>query len=422
MGPMSRVLSGIAPSGDFTLGNYLGALRHWVTFQDDHDAFYCVVDLHALTEPIEPAVLRANTFDAALNLLAVGLDPERCTIFVQSHVPEHPRLTWLLECIATMGELGRMTQYKEKSERHETVRAGLFTYPVLMAADILLYQADAVPVGDDQRQHLELTREVALRFNHRFGDVFTVPEAAIPGTAARVMDLQYPDRKMSKSVASPLGTIGLLDPAEDIKKKVRKAVTDTDGELRHDRATKPGLANLLELLAGATNRTPEQVAVGYERYGDLKNDVADALDDLLRPVRERRIELETDPAYRTPAAAAAAGLAAIPAPPTYPFVMETWGTFPEIQPADAPRPAGLLDVLGPLLADGGLILHGEQEFTYHRPVVVGDVLVGRGAVVDAYQKTSKGRTMTFVVVRTDWTDQATGEPVVTSTYNVIHRA
>ena len=182
MGPMSRVLSGIAPSGDFTLGNYLGALRHWVTFQDDHDAFYCVVDLHALTEPIEPAVLRANTFDAVLNLLAVGLDPQRCTIFVQSHVPEHPRLTWLLECIATMGELGRMTQYKEKSERHETVRAGLFTYPVLMAADILLYQADAVPVGDDQRQHLELTREVALRFNHRFGDVFTVPEAAIPGT------------------------------------------------------------------------------------------------------------------------------------------------------------------------------------------------------------------------------------------------
>jgi len=297
MGPMSRVLSGIAPSGDFTLGNYLGALRHWVTFQDDHDAFYCVVDLHALTEPIEPAVLRANTLDAALNLLAVGLDPGRCTIFAQSHVPEHPRLTWLLECTATMGELGRMTQYKEKSERHETVRAGLFTYPVLMAADILLYQADAVPVGDDQRQHLELTREVALRFNHRFGDVFTVPEAAIPGTAARVMDLQNPDRKMSKSVASPLGTIGLLDPAEDIKKKVRKAVTDTDGELRYDRATKPGLANLLELLAGATDRTPEQVAVGYERYGDLKNDVADALVELLRPVRERRADLDADPAY-----------------------------------------------------------------------------------------------------------------------------
>ena len=325
MGPMSRVLSGIAPSGDFTLGNYLGALRHWVTFQDDHDAFYCVVDLHALTEPIEPAVLRANTFDAALNLLAIGLDPERCTIFAQSHVPEHPRLTWLLECTATMGELGRMTQYKEKSERHETVRAGLFTYPVLMAADILLYQADAVPVGDDQRQHLELTREVALRFNHRFGEVFTVPEAAIPGTAARVMDLQYPDRKMSKSVHSPLGTIGLLDPAEDIKKKIRKAVTDTDGEVRYDRDTKPGLANLLDLLAGATNRTPEQVAVGYERYGDLKNDVADALVELLRPVCERRAELDADPAYVHAVLAGGAARAHAVAAETYAKAAEAMG-------------------------------------------------------------------------------------------------
>ncbi len=294
---MSRVLSGIAPSGDFTLGNYLGALRHWVTFQDDHDAFYCVVDLHALTEPIDPEVLRRNSLDAALNLLAAGLDPARCTIFVQSHVPEHPRLTWLLECSATMGELSRMTQYKEKSTRHETVRAGLFTYPVLMAADILLYHADAVPVGDDQRQHLELARELALRFNNRYGDTFTVPEAAIPGVAARVMDLQHPERKMSKSVESPLGTIGLLDPPDDIRRKVRKAVTDTDGEVRYDRAAKPGLANLLDLLAGATDRTPAQVATGYERYGDLKNDVADALDELLRPVRDRRADLDADPSY-----------------------------------------------------------------------------------------------------------------------------
>ena len=220
--PMKRVLSGIAPSGDFTLGNYLGALRHWVTFQDDHDAFYCVVDLHALTNEIDPAVLRRNTLDAALNLLAVGLDPERCTIFVQSHVPEHTRLTWLLECTATMGELRRMTQYKEKSEGNETVRAGLFTYPVLMAADILLYAADAVPVGDDQRQHLELARELAVRFNNRYGETFTVPEAAIPRAAARVMDLQHPERKMSKSVESPLGTIGLLDSAEEITRKVAR--------------------------------------------------------------------------------------------------------------------------------------------------------------------------------------------------------
>ena len=294
---MDRVLSGIAPSGNFTLGNYLGALRHWVTFQDDHDAFYCVVDLHALTVPIDPAVLRRNTLDAALNLLSVGLDPLRCTIFVQSHVPEHTRLTWLLECTATVGELRRMTQFKEKGRGQETVRASLFTYPVLMAADILLYDAAFVPVGDDQRQHLELARELAVRFNGRYGETFTVPEAAIPGAAARVMDLQHPERKMSKSVESPLGTIGLLDSTEQITRKVRKAVTDTDGEVRYDRAAKPGLANLLDLLAGATDRSPQEVAAGYTRYGDLKKDVAEALDELLRPVRQRRAALEADLAY-----------------------------------------------------------------------------------------------------------------------------
>ena len=294
---MKRVLSGIAPSGDFTLGNYLGALRHWVTFQDDNDAFYCVVDLHALTTEIDPAVLRRNSLDAALNLLAIGLNPERCTVFVQSHVPEHTQLTWLLECTATMGELRRMTQFKEKSEGHETVRAGLFTYPVLMAADILLYGAEAVPVGDDQRQHLELARELAIRFNNRYGSTFVVPEAAIPGAAARVMDLQHPERKMSKSVESPLGTVGLLDPAEEITRKIRKAVTDTDGEVRYDRAAKPGLANLLNLLAAATDRTPQEVATGYTRYGDLKKDVAESLSELLRPVRERRAELEGDLSY-----------------------------------------------------------------------------------------------------------------------------
>ena len=261
---MNRVLSGIAPSGNFTLGNYLGALRHWVTFQDGHDAFYCVVDLHALTSEIDPAALRANTLDAALNLLAVGLDPDRCTLFVQSHVPEHTRLTWLLECTATMGELRRMTQFKDKGKGQEAVRVGLFTYPVLMAADILLYDATDVPVGDDQRQHLELAREVAVRFNNRYGETFIVPEAAIAGTGARVMDLQHPERKMSKSVDSPLGTIGLLDSDEDITRKVRRAVTDTDGEMRYDRAAKPGLANLLDLLAAATGRTADEVAAGYD--------------------------------------------------------------------------------------------------------------------------------------------------------------
>ena len=294
---MNRVLSGIAPSGNFTLGNYLGALRHWVSFQDGHDAFYCVVDLHALTNEIDPAELRANTLDAALNLLAIGLDPGRCTLFLQSQVPEHARLTWLLECTTAMGELRRMTQFKDKSEGQEGVRVGLFTYPCLMAADILLYDAHYVPVGDDQRQHLELARELAVRFNNRYGDTFVVPDAAIPGTAARVMDLQHPERKMSKSVESPLGTIGLLDSDDDITRKVRKAVTDTDGEMRYDRAAKPGLANLLELLAAATGRTPQDVAQGYERYGDLKDDVAAALSELVRPVRERRAELEREQGY-----------------------------------------------------------------------------------------------------------------------------
>jgi tryptophanyl-tRNA synthetase len=294
---MERVLSGIAPSGNFTLGNYLGALRHWVSFQDGYDAFYCVVDLHALTSEIEPAELRANTLDAALNLLSVGLDPERCTLFIQSHVPEHTMLTWLLECNTTVGELRRMTQFKDKGKGQETVRVGLFTYPDLMAADILLYDAASVPVGDDQRQHLELTRQVAIRFNNRYGETFTVPEAAISGTGARVMDLQHPERKMSKSVDSPLGTIRLLDSDEEITRKVRKAVTDTDGEMRYDRAAKPGLANLLDLLAAATGRAAVDVAADYKRYGDLKNDVAAALCDLLRPVRERRSELEKDLPY-----------------------------------------------------------------------------------------------------------------------------
>lgn len=333
MAPMDRALSGIAPSGDFTVGNYLGALRHWVSFQETSDAFYCVVDLHALTSEIDPAELRANTLDAALNLLSIGLDPECCTLFVQSHVPEHTMLTWLLECTATMGELRRMTQFKDKGKGQETVRVGLFTYPVLMAADILLYDATAVPVGDDQRQHLELTREVAVRFNNRYGETFTVPEAAIPGTGARVMDLQHPERKMSKSADSPLGTIRLLDTDEEITRKVRKAVTDTDGEMRYDRVAKPGLANLIDLLAAATGRTPIDVVEGYERYGDLKNDVATALCDLLRPVRERRSALENDLPYVHDVLARGAAHAHDIASATYARAADAVGLFP----LDPPR-------------------------------------------------------------------------------------
>ena len=291
---MARVLSGIQPSGDLHLGNYLGAVRSWVANQDRADAYYCIVDLHALTTPIDPEVLRRQTVDAACVLLASGLDPARCTLFVQSHVPAHQQLTWLLECTATMGELRRMTQFKDKGGGQESVRVGLFTYPVLMAADILLYDADQVPVGDDQRQHLELTREIAIRFNHHYGDVFTIPEAAIPTVAARVMDLQHPERKMSKSVSSPLGTVGILDAPAEIEKKIKKAVTDTDGEVRYDPEAKPGLANLLDLLAAATDRPPTQVAADYERYGDLKKDTAAALIALLGPLQERYAALEAD--------------------------------------------------------------------------------------------------------------------------------
>ena len=292
---MSRVLSGLQPSGDLHLGNYLGAVRNWVADQDLHDAFYFIADLHALTLDIGPAELHSRTYETALDLLAAGLDPERCTLFVQSHVTEHVQLAWLLECTAAMGELERMTQFKEKSAGRTSVRVGLFTYPVLQASDILLYDAERVPVGDDQRQHLELTRELANRFNHRYGPTLVVPEAATPTVGARVMDLQHPERKMSKSVNSPLGTILLLDPPAEIERKVKKAVTDTDGEVRYDPGAKPGLSNLIELLAVATDRSPTQVAEGYQRYGDLKGDLAEALVALLAPVQERRARLAADP-------------------------------------------------------------------------------------------------------------------------------
>ncbi len=292
---MARVLSGIQPSGDLHLGNYLGAIRQWVADQDEHDAFFCVVDLHALTLEIDPDELRARTRETALDLLAAGLDPDRCTLFVQSHVPEHTRLAWLLECTTTMGELQRMTQFKEKSEGRDSVRVGLFTYPTLQASDILLYDAERVPVGDDQRQHLELARTLAQRFNHHYGDTFVVPSTALPPHAARVMDLQYPERKMSKSTGTPLGTVLLLDEPEEIVRKVKKAVTDTEPDVRYDPETRPGVANLLDLLATATGRRPQDLVGAYSSYGKLKGDVADALVELLRPVRERRAELAADP-------------------------------------------------------------------------------------------------------------------------------
>jgi tryptophanyl-tRNA synthetase len=290
------VLSLIQPTGDVHLGSYLGALRGWAADQHAHDAFHGVADLHALTVEIEPAELRGRTLQVATILLAVGVDPDVSTVFVQSHVPEHCGLAWLMECTATFGELRRMHQFKDKSEGAESVRAGLFTYPALMAADILIYDTDQVPVGDDQRQHVELARDLAIRFNHRYGETFVVPEATIPKVGARVMDLQDPTRKMSKSVGSPQGTIALLDEPEEIERKVRRAVTDAGSEVRYDPTAKAGVSNLLDLLGAFTGRSPSEVATDYTRYGDLKADVSEAIIEALAPVRRRYAELAADPA------------------------------------------------------------------------------------------------------------------------------
>jgi tryptophanyl-tRNA synthetase len=255
-----------------------------------------VVDLHALTLPRDPAELRAKTLELTLLLVAAGLDPEVCTLFVQSHVHQHPELSWILECVASMGELRRMVQFKEKAkDGEESARVGLFTYPVLQAADILLYDANQVPVGEDQRQHLELCRDLALRFNHRYGDTFTIPEAVLPPVGARIMDLQRPTAKMSKSADSPQGTVLVLDEPEVIARKFKRAVTDTGSDVVFDPETKPGVANLLAILAAATGRRPEDVAGGYSQYGPLKADTAEAVVELLRPVRERYLALASDP-------------------------------------------------------------------------------------------------------------------------------
>lgn len=299
---MSRILSGIQPTGEPHLGNYLGAVRWWVADQRQGDTFYCVVDLHGLTIPGDPAARRSATVTVATLLLAAGLDPETCTLFVQSHVPAHTQLTWLLECTASMGEMRRMTQFKEKAARdgEESARVGLFTYPVLMAADILLYNADRVPVGDDQRQHLELARTLAQRFNHLYGSTFVVPEAAIqpPGRGARIMDLQEPDKKMSKSSESPQGTLGLFDDRATLERKIKRAVTDTDtgpDSVRYDPVAKPGVSNLLELLGVLQNRPPAEVAADYTQYGPLKADLAEAVLTVLEPIQESYRRWADDP-------------------------------------------------------------------------------------------------------------------------------
>jgi tryptophanyl-tRNA synthetase len=330
---MTRVLSGIQPTGDIHLGNFLGALRQWAIDQHEHDSFYCAVDLHAITVQQDPVELRSKTLETMATLVAVGLDPEVCTLFVQSHVPYHTELSWLLECTVSFGELRRMTQFKDKSVKQgdagqEHVSAGLFTYPALMAADILIYDADRVPVGDDQRQHLELTRDVADRFNSRYGETFVLPAAAIPKIAARVMDLQEPTNKMSKSTESPMGTVGIFEDTTSIAKKLKRAVTDSENEVRFDFDTKPGVSNLLSILGAATGRDPETLADEYHQYGPLKSDTAEAIINLLEPVQHRRAELLADPAELDRIIARGAGKASEVATVTVQRAKDAMGFLP----------------------------------------------------------------------------------------------
>jgi len=294
-----RVLSGIQPTADsFHLGNYLGALRQWVAMQDSYDAFYCVVDLHAITTGHDPAVLRRRTRVAAAQLFGAGLDPDRATVFVQSHVPEHTELAWVLECITGFGEASRMTQFKDKAAKTGTDSAsvGLFAYPVLMAGDILLYQADQVPVGEDQRQHLELTRTLAQRFNHRFGKTFTVPGAYIPAEVAKITDLDNPTAKMGKSTSSAQGIIEVLEDPASIRKKIARAVTDSGTEIKADDEAKPGITNLLRIYSALTGESVPDLERRYAGagYGPFKQDVGEVIADAFAPIRERTEQMLAD--------------------------------------------------------------------------------------------------------------------------------
>jgi tryptophanyl-tRNA synthetase len=295
------VFSGVQPTSDsLHLGNALGAIKQWVGMQDDYDAFFCVVDLHAITIPQDPAHLRQRTLVTAAQYLALGIDPSRCTIFVQSHVPAHAELAWVLGCFTGFGQASRMTQFKDKSQKEgsDATTVGLFTYPVLMAADVLAYDTDLVPVGEDQRQHLELARDVAHRFNARFPDTFVIPDVLIQQTTAKIYDLQDPTSKMSKSAATEAGLISLLDDPKATAKKIRSAVTDSEREIRYDQAAKPGVSNLLTIQSAVTGTDIGKLVEGYagRGYGDLKADTADAVVEFVTPIKSRVDELLADPA------------------------------------------------------------------------------------------------------------------------------
>ena len=293
------VLSGIQPSGHFTIGNYIGAMRNWINMQEEYDTLFSLVDLHAITVKQDPKLLRQRCYDFVALYLACGIDPVKSTVFVQSHVRQHAELGWILNCYAYMGELNRMTQFKDKSGKQgKNISVGLFDYPVLMAADILLYRADKVPVGQDQKQHLELTRDIAARFNNQYKtDTFVVPEPFIPKQGARIMSLQEPTAKMSKSDPNENNFVSLMDEPKRIIKKLKRAVTDSDNEIRYDRENKPGVSNLIELMAGVTNRTIEEVETAYrdvQGYGYLKVDTGEAIVALVEPIQQRYQEIRAD--------------------------------------------------------------------------------------------------------------------------------
>ncbi len=325
---MARVLSGIQPTGALHLGNVLGAVRNWALDQHRADAYFVVVDLHALTIPQDPVVLRRTTLELATLLVACGLDPDACTLFVQSHLSAHSELNWVMQCTASVGELRRMVQFKDKSDKADFVSAGLFTYPALQAADILLYDADQVPVGEDQRQHLELTRDLAVRFNSRYGPTFTVPEATIPPEGARVMDLQSPTDKMSKSSSAETGIVYVLDDLKSVQRKVKRAVTDSENEVRYDVASKPGVSNLLSILAACTGCEAAELAGSYTQYGPLKADTAEAVVETLRPIQARYAELSADPGAMAAILAKGALKAAAVANPTVDRAREALGLLP----------------------------------------------------------------------------------------------
>ncbi len=286
---MKTIFSGIQPSGVVTLGNYIGAIKQFVDLQHDYDCYFCVVDQHAITVPQERLTLRKNIRTLAAIYIAAGLDPEKATLFIQSEVPAHAQAAWMLQCISYLGELERMTQFKDKAHGKEAVSAGLLTYPPLMAADILLYNADIVPVGDDQKQHIELTRDLAGRFNNRYNDIFTLPEARIPKVGARIMSLQDPTKKMSKSDSNQRGFITILDEPKQIEKKIKSAVTDSEGIIKFDRENKPGVSNLLSIYSILGNKSIEELEAYYDGkgYGDFKNDLAEVVVNALAPIQER---------------------------------------------------------------------------------------------------------------------------------------